>query len=194
MSIIGRLLKLLTGDPELAADGGAPRFDLQPRPRAAAEEPPTTPPPPLPRKSDFESAREAAALPIKPLKPLVLVVDDEEDIRTMLVDFVESLGLRATSASDGWQAVVQSEGMKLALIITDIQMPGQNAGGLHAYRALRQSPHVRKDLPIIFVTGMPPAIIRPQIPDDPLVRIVFKPINMLMLSQAIGELTGLLPE
>lgn len=126
-----------------------------------------------------------------PRKPFVLIVDDEPDILSMLGEFFEAEGFRVTTATDGWAAVVQSEGMKLDLIIMDVMMPGPKGTGFDAYTGLRQSHSVRKDLPILFLTALPLAKVTATLPPDPLVRIVNKPVNLPALRQAVKEFARL---
>jgi CheY-like chemotaxis protein len=120
----------------------------------------------------------------------VLVVDDDPLIRELLVSRLEAAGYRVTCAEDAAQSVVQAEGMRLSFIISDIEMPGFGSG-VDALRKLRSSTGVRKDLPVIFITGMPPAQARAIVPaDDPYVRLLHKPVDWVLLRRYIFELTG----
>ena len=80
--------------------------------------------------------------------------------------------------------------MRLALIISDIEMPGFGTG-VDALKQLRASPFVEKTLPVIFITGMPPAEARKIVPiTDPCVRLLHKPVDWKLLRQYIKDLTG----
>jgi CheY-like chemotaxis protein len=121
----------------------------------------------------------------------ILVVDDDQLIRDMMANKLESAGYRVTCAEDAAQSVIQAEGMRLALIISDIEMPGFGTG-VDALKKLRASSFVRKNLPIIFVTGMPPGEARKIVPKtDPYVRLLHKPVDWKLLRQYIKDLTGL---
>jgi CheY-like chemotaxis protein len=122
--------------------------------------------------------------------PYVLVVDDESDIRSLLCEYFEAQSFRVTSATEGWQAVVQAEGLKVDLLICDVMMPGVKGSGIDAYRMLRESRFVRRDLPIIFVTAMPVDQVKAALPADPLVRVFPKPIDFAALRAAVRELCG----
>ena len=152
-----------------------------PQPAApAAAQPPGTQPP-------------AGAGPVKPPpgRTYILVVDDDQLIRDMMANKLESAGYRVTCAEDAAQSVIQAEGMRLALIISDIEMPGFGTG-VDALKKLRSSSFVRKNLPIIFVTGMPPGEARKIGPKaDPYVRLIHKPVDWKLLRQYIKDLTGL---
>jgi putative two-component system response regulator len=80
----------------------------------------------------------------------ILIVDDDEASRDLLVAFVESLGHESETAGDGIEAIAK---MKLGfdLILMDIMMPGMDG-----YEVTRQ---IRKDqkyseLPIIMTTAL----------------------------------------
>lgn len=121
----------------------------------------------------------------------ILVVDDEPAIRDLLVDKLCDAGYRAVSANDGMQSLIQAEGMKLSLVISDIQMPGFGTG-VEAVQKMRQSPQVSKNLPVIFLTGMSPEEARKIVPlDDPYVRLLHKPVDWELLKLYMKDLTGM---
>jgi CheY-like chemotaxis protein len=82
----------------------------------------------------------------------ILVVDDEERIRTFICDGLAALGtLRAdqiTSVSSAEEALLAAAQAPIDLIISDIRLPGLN--GLDLVRQLRQ---VQPDTRIILITG-----------------------------------------
>ena len=89
------------------------------------------------------------------------------------------------------QSVIQAEGMRLAVLISDIEMPGFGTG-VDALRKLRSSPYVKRNLPVIFVTGMPPSEAKQIVPlTDPYVRLMHKPVDWNVLRQYIKDLTGM---
>ncbi len=123
-------------------------------------------------------------------RSFVLIVDDNERDRAMLSDVLEHAGYRVTTAADGWQAVVQSEGLNVELVVLDILMPGLYGSGFEAYHRLRASPYVRKDLPILFVTAASREKVGKDIPVDPQVRILYKPLDLKQLLATVRELLG----
>ncbi|TBR20720.1 response regulator [bacterium] len=109
----------------------------------------------------------------------------------MLVTKLEGAGYRVTCAEDAAQSVIQAEGMKLSLIVSDIEMPGFGTG-VDALKKLRASNFVRKDMPVIFVTGMPPHEAQKIVPkNDPYLRLMHKPVDWRLMRQYIKELTGM---
>jgi CheY-like chemotaxis protein/anti-sigma regulatory factor (Ser/Thr protein kinase) len=80
--------------------------------------------------------------------PLALVVDDEEDSRTILSRVAEKQGFRVISASDGAGAIRLQREARPDLILLDVTMPGMS--GLDALREIRDvDPHVA----VVVVSG-----------------------------------------
>ena len=79
---------------------------------------------------------------------LILVADDEADIRTLLRILLEKDGYRVLEASDGIEALeaLRDHG-DISLILLDIMMP--NLDGFETARALRK----KTDAPILFLTA-----------------------------------------
>ena len=80
----------------------------------------------------------------------VLVVDDEPDVRDLLVEYFRDRGHDVTSLADGRSAIAELERnpSKYALVVSDLQLPNVDGlGVLKAARALNPS------LTVIIVTG-----------------------------------------
>jgi CheY-like chemotaxis protein len=74
------------------------------------------------------------------MKKAVLIVDDDETIRTVLAMLLEELECGVESADGVLQAIGMVDGKRYDLIFTDYEMPGMN--GLELIRILREkSPH-----------------------------------------------------
>jgi PAS domain S-box-containing protein len=80
---------------------------------------------------------------------VVLVVEDEQLVRTLVVEVLSDLGYRALEAGDGQAglAILQSP-QRIDLLVTDIGLPGLN--GRQMADAARKT---RQDLKILFMTG-----------------------------------------
>lgn len=80
---------------------------------------------------------------------VVLVVEDETAVRSLVVDVLEELGYRAIEAVDGPSGlkVLQSR-RRIDLLVTDIGLPGLN--GRQLADAARER---RPELKILFMTG-----------------------------------------
>jgi two-component system chemotaxis response regulator CheY len=83
-------------------------------------------------------------------RPLALVIDDSEQIRTHAGRIVESLGFEARTAPDGEEALLLCRAKMPVLILVDWMMPGM--GGLDFVRALRALPESRRAT-VIFLSG-----------------------------------------
>ena len=80
----------------------------------------------------------------------ILVSDDSPEIRTMLADYLKSLGYRVHIAPDGRKATAVLNSQPFDLVITDIQMPHMD--GLGVLRAVKARD---ADVPVIILTGHP---------------------------------------
>jgi CheY-like chemotaxis protein len=66
----------------------------------------------------------------------ILVVDDEETLRDVLVEVLTRDGHEVDSAADGAEGLRRAEAQRYDLVITDLRMP--NLEGPELYRAVRQ--------------------------------------------------------
>jgi DNA-binding NtrC family response regulator len=80
----------------------------------------------------------------------VFVVDDEPDIRELLVDYFRAMGFRVTGASDGSGAIaiLQRSKGRFGLVVTDLNLPG--ADGFAVLQAARQA---NANCYVVIVTG-----------------------------------------
>jgi len=80
----------------------------------------------------------------------VLVVDDDEDIRELIISYLNGLGLLVTGASDGRAAIatLQRSGGRYGLVVTDLNLPG--ADGFAVLQAARQA---NGNCYVVIVTG-----------------------------------------
>ena len=85
---------------------------------------------------------------MEPPKYTILVVDDEELIRNLIVTFLSGLGHLCVTATDGRDALNKLEGNKVDAVVTDIRMPGMD--GIFLTREIsKQCP----GLPIMVMTA-----------------------------------------
>jgi two-component system phosphate regulon response regulator PhoB len=83
-------------------------------------------------------------------KPLVLVVEDEAPLVTMLRYNLEREGFQVCEASDGEEALVQIAERKPDLVLLDWMLP--LVSGIEVCRRIRRSPETRS-LPVIILTA-----------------------------------------
>lgn len=78
----------------------------------------------------------------------ILVAEDDHNIRTGLIDTLESEGYHAAGAADGIQALKMFEKDKYDLVILDIMMPGKSG-----YDVCREIRSQNEDVPVIILTA-----------------------------------------
>lgn len=78
----------------------------------------------------------------------ILVVDDDHDIRELVVDYLQKSGYRATGASNGKAMRAYMSGNQVDLVVLDIMMPGDD--GLTLCRQLRND---RQNVPVLMLTA-----------------------------------------
>jgi len=77
-------------------------------------------------KPGIENPLTVENLRTEPSKYNILVVDDEELIRKLVVSFLSKLGHSCLTAVDGVDALNQLKGHKIDVVITDIKMPNMD--------------------------------------------------------------------
>lgn len=115
---------------------------------------------------------------------LILVVDDNANVRDVATEVLQAIGYRVLEASDGLEAVERfTEHRKdIALVIMDVVMP--RLGGVEAAERIRMlEPGAR----IVFATGYDmEELSNSQMPSDNYVTLS-KPYNIEELSKVISE-------
>ena len=82
-----------------------------------------------------------------PYPPRILIVDDEQDMRDLLIDLIESGGFRAQAVADGTEMQRALAAGDHALLILDLRLRRED--GLALARAVRQD----SAIPIMILTG-----------------------------------------
>jgi CheY-like chemotaxis protein len=83
---------------------------------------------------------------------VILVVDDDEDIRTFLLTLFADHGAGLCEAADGDEAMEVATSNRPDLITLDLSMPGRD--GVTTFCDLRDDPRT-SDIPVCIVTGHP---------------------------------------
>lgn len=84
------------------------------------------------------------------LKPLILIVEDEADLVTLLSYNLEKEGFRVMTAGDGEEALLLAGEQTPHLVLLDWMLPLMS--GLEVCRQLRRAPKTR-EVPIIMLTA-----------------------------------------
>ncbi len=87
---------------------------------------------------------------VSPSNRTILVVDDFEDIRSMMHLWLERHGYRVVEASSGEEAVKVARRERPDLILMDVSMPGGD--GLNAATRIRKLEGLH-DVPIVVVSA-----------------------------------------
>jgi PAS domain S-box-containing protein len=107
--------------------------------------PPTTAAP-----KQAEAPKATARTPVKPAT--ILLAEDEEDVRSLLCELLESHGHRVLEANSPAQALVVSDHFHghIDLLLTDVVMPGGTGRDL-----ARQLQAKRADMKVLYMSGYP---------------------------------------
>lgn len=114
----------------------------------------------------------------------ILLVDDEESLRTVVVDLLTQLGYHMLSAANGDQALKlagQYRG-KIDLLLTDVVMDG--LPGPKLAETLRQE---RPEMKVIFISGFADGSLGPDKLPPPNMMLVQKPFSIKLLSVKLRE-------
>ena len=114
---------------------------------------------------------------------LVLVLDDQSDVRQTLCEQLHQLGYLTLEAETGEQALqMLSASSDIEMFISDLMLPGTLSGAEVIQQVRQQFPH----LPVLLMSGqdLRPAH-NPQLPDVELLR---KPFTRAQLAQALQKI------
>ncbi len=78
----------------------------------------------------------------------MLLVEDDEEVRELLIDVLSSHGLRVTPVGSAEEALVVESQHAFDLLLTDVGLPGASGPDL-AREVRRRSPR----LPVLFISG-----------------------------------------
>lgn len=81
-------------------------------------------------------------------EPHILVVDDDQEIRNLVAQFLKRHGFRVDTAADGGAMFRMLDGGRFDLVVLDLMLPGED--GLSLCRRVRND----SNLPIIMLTAM----------------------------------------
>jgi DNA-binding NtrC family response regulator len=116
----------------------------------------------------------------------VLVVDDDAEMRALLVDELRQDGYEVAEASDGAEAVVACRSQEYDVILMDKNMPGPS--GLDILPGFRRTcPHSR----IIMMTAFGDVPSYVEAAEKGAAEFLFKPFRMDEMKAAIRKALGL---
>jgi PAS domain S-box-containing protein len=114
----------------------------------------------------------------------ILIVEDEERVRSLLTELLEALNYRVLTATNGREAltVYEQRREEIALVLSDMTMP--EMGGTALFRALRQLDPQAK---VIVITGYPLREGAGELLDEGLLGWVQKPAPLPILARAVRK-------
>ena len=143
----------------------------------------------LPRLVGADSVEEVVeslpAVPRGDRHEIVLVVEDDEDVRTHSVETLSELGYRVIDAPNGAAAlaILQSD-RKIDLLFTDVGLPG----GMNGRQLADAARLIRPDLKVLFTTGYARNAIVHDGRLDPGVHLITKPYTYGALAHRLVEI------
>jgi signal transduction histidine kinase/CheY-like chemotaxis protein len=140
---------------------------------------------------------DAAAEPDAPPEPqtapsaarneTLLVVEDDDDVRTYTVEMLRQLGYSVIAANDGpsgLHALAQNPAVRL--LFTDVGLPGGMNGRQLADEARRQRPQLR----VLFTTGYARDALDQDGRLEPGLQLIAKPFTYVALAAKIRQILG----
>jgi two-component system cell cycle sensor histidine kinase/response regulator CckA len=117
----------------------------------------------------------------------ILVVDDEDSLRSVIVDLLQQLGYQILSAASGHDALQLAAEYpdKIDLLLTDVVMDPL-AGPALAEKLVQSRPEMK----VIFISGYANASLAPDGVLKPGTVLVNKPFTMKILSAKLREVLG----
>lgn len=116
----------------------------------------------------------------------ILVVDDEDRVRTLLGEILEDAGFEVMSASSGPEGLALFKANRFDGVFTDIGMPGMS--GWELVRALRD---LNTSTPIAVITGWGEGVSSDQRESSEVNWVLTKPFSLEQIEKIMLELSRL---
>ena len=113
----------------------------------------------------------------------VLIVDDNPNMSSLLVEMLEVFDYRAVRANDGHEALQKIEDKDVAMVITDMRMPKMS--GLELLRAVKEK---RPKLPVVLISGYSVDEVDSDLVRDKADGFLNKPFMMADIERILSDL------
>ena len=113
------------------------------------------------------------------MRHLILIAEDDPDIREALGEVFDEEGYRVHCAADGQEALEMVASVPPDIIVSDVRMP--HVDGLEMVRRLRELGH---GIPVILISAHVSQI------DLPGVQFLAKPFDIEQMAQAVALSLG----
>ena len=115
----------------------------------------------------------------------VLVVDDEELVRLLMIDTLEDLGYSSLEAGDAHSGLeVLRSNARVDLLVTDVGLPG----GMDGCQLAEAARTLRPDLKILFITGYAENVVMRHGDLESGMQILIKPFAMETLGAKVSDM------
>jgi len=117
----------------------------------------------------------------------VLVIDDDEAVRLVLIRTLMRAGLTVSAAGNGNDAlsIFDAEGDRFSLVLLDFKLPGMDSKTV--FRELRSR---RKDVPVILMSGYGQQEAMETATATDYVAFLHKPFTMAVLTDKVRSALG----
>ena len=119
---------------------------------------------------------------MNPRQPLVMIVDDEQNILDLVSRFAEREGYQTITCSGGRDAIAQLQARRVDLVLLDLRMP--EIGGLEVLRAIRD---IDPRCQIVLMTGDPSLETAVEAVKLGATDYVSKPLNFPRLQKLLAD-------
>ena len=111
---------------------------------------------------------------------VILVIEDEQNVRQTTVAMAQQLGFTALQAKSGFDAMqIISENTDISFVLSDVRLPGELQGDqISTKLAAMEQP-----IPCLLTTGYAPRDVH-QVAHD---KVLYKPFTIAELAKAIGQ-------
>jgi CheY-like chemotaxis protein len=137
--------------------------------------------PPVLEEPREEESRDVPAVSI-------LVLEDEEHIRTMLVDALSGAGHRVESAADGLTGLARFQGGNFDVVLTDLSLP--ECSGLDVARSVKR---MRPETPVVLITGWGHLLDPERLRESGVDLMLVKPFRLERILSVLGDALRLRP-
>lgn len=116
----------------------------------------------------------------------VLFVEDDPMNRRVVKDMLDVAGATMTEAENAEHGLALIDAHDFDMVLMDLRMPGMD--GIEAIRHIRARPDAKAKLPVIVVTADTAVDLRERCISVGADEVLFKPVAMDSLFDAIGRL------
>lgn len=128
-----------------------------------------------------QANRKIELLDVEAKGCFILVIDDDDAMRSLLVDELSECGCRIVQAAGGEDAVKRLEGFSPSLVVTDLNM---KSGGIEFLDVLKAA---LPDCPIIVITAFGNSETRKMVAAHGVSGYFDKPFRMTDLKALVSE-------